>query len=151
MTEGRVVMKRNVLVVGVAVIAFPLAACTTPEEKAEKAAEKVEQAVVDVCDEIDALEVALARYGEISAETPIATVKSATAEVERSWNELDKALQKLDKAEARAMNATYDQFRSTVEAIPDSTTLGEASVQFAAALEDLQIKKAALQSVACPE
>ena len=71
--------------------------------------------------------------------------------MERAWNRLDKGLAKLEKAEAKAMSAAYDGFRSTVESIPDSTTLGDASVQFAAAHADLVARQEALKSVACVE
>lgn len=48
------------------------------------------------------------------------------------------------------MNVSYDQFHSTVQSIPESATLGEASVQFVAAVADLKAKQAALGDVECP-
>lgn len=142
-------MKKTVFVVGIAVMTLPFAACSTPEEKVEKAAEKVVDATADVCDEMDALGVALAQYGEVNAETPVGDVRSASAEVNRAWSKLETKLGKLDRAEARAMNATYEQYRRVVESIPDSATLGEASEQVSAALADMIAKQEALKSVAC--
>jgi hypothetical protein len=144
-------MKDTVLVIGTAVVALVFSACSTPEQEVEKAAEKVEKAVEDVCADIDALGVALGRYGGIDAETPVAEVRSATAEVDRAWAKLDKRLDKLDRAEAKALDATYDEFQSVVESIPDTDTLGEASVEFVAALEDMLAKQDALQDLQCPE
>ena len=144
-------MKKTVLAVGIAAIALPFAACSTPEERVEEAAEKVVDAAADVCGEIDALGVALAQYGEVTAETPMADVRSATAAVNRAWSKLGRGLDKLDRAEAKAMNATYDQYQSVVDSIPDDATLGEASEQVAAALADMVAKQEALQSVACVE
>jgi len=48
------------------------------------------------------------------------------------------------------MNVSYDQLHSTVQSIPESATLGEASVQFVAAVADLKAKQAALGDVECP-
>ncbi len=38
------------------------------------------------------------------------------------------------------MNVSYDQLHSTVQSIPESATLGEASVQFVAAVADLKAR-----------
>jgi hypothetical protein len=143
-------MKKDVVVLGIALFASTFAACSSPERKEEKAAAKVEAATENVCAEIAALRDALLKYGEINADSSLAEVKSATAEVERSWSRLGALLEKLDKAEAKATTAAYNQFRSTVQAIPDSATLGEASVRVAAAHADLVSKQDALSKVQCP-
>jgi len=143
-------MKRTLVAVGVVMVAASLAACTSPEKKVEKAAEKVEKAADKVCDEVVNLGAALERYGEITAETPLSEVRSATAELERAWGALGQSLEKLDSAEGRAANAAYDKFQETVQSIPEATSLGDAADQVVVALAELRATQGALQTVECP-
>lgn len=132
-------MKRALVAV---IAAASLAACTSPEKKVEKAANKV-------CDEIVNLGAALDRYGNITAETPLSEVRSATSEVERAWEALGSSLQKLDSAQAKAASAAYGSFRETVQSIPETTSLGDAADGVVAALAKLRETQGALRTLEC--
>ncbi len=139
-------MKKCLFVIGIALLALLLVACSSPE----RTEAKVEKAKENVCEDLDALGAALEQYGEINAETSVADVRKATEGVEKAWSKLQKGIAKLEKAEAKATSASYDEFYRTVKSIPDSTSLGEASMQFSDAVVDLAAKQRALKTVVCP-
>jgi hypothetical protein len=126
-----------------------MAACASPEKKAEVTAEKSLKADAAYCNDLAGLASAIAAYTTLDSTSSVADLKAATANMETSYAKVQSATAAMDKAEAKALVAAHDAYAAAVSAIPGSTTLGAAASQVQGAYTEYQNRVQGLSGVEC--
>lgn len=139
-------MKKSLVVL---VALGAMAACASPEKKAEKADMGSMKADAAYCNDLAGLATSIASYSTLDSTSSVADLKAATANMESSYSKVQSATMSMDKAEAKAVVQAHDAYAAAVSAIPGSTTLGAAAAQVQAAYTEYQNRVQALTGVDC--